>query len=187
MGVPSGTVTFLFTDIEGSTRLWDECPDAMRAALARHDELLGRAIAAHGGYVFSTAGDGVAAAFQRSADAVAAAVDAQLALGAEAWPDGVALRVRMGLHSGEAEEPDGNYLGSRGISTPPSSRLPRRGWWRRSTNDLFWHRPGSEDISGELGAHLRINPSSMASYRVCPSTPSRPIGGTIGALDRTSA
>ena len=84
----------------------------MGVALARHDELLHRSIAAHGGYVFSTAGDGVAAAFQRSADAVAAAVDAQLVLGAEAWPAGAILRVRMGLHSGEAEERDGNYLGS---------------------------------------------------------------------------
>jgi predicted ATPase/class 3 adenylate cyclase len=110
--LPSGAVTFLFTDIEGSTRLWDERPEAMRVALARHDELLQRAIAEHGGYVFSTAGDGMAAAFQRSSDAVAAAVDAQLALGCEAWPDGAALRVRMGLHTGEAEERDGNYLGS---------------------------------------------------------------------------
>jgi predicted ATPase/class 3 adenylate cyclase len=102
----------LFTDIEGSTRLWDEHPDAMRPALARHDELLRSAIEAHGGYVFSASGDGVAAAFQRSADAVAAAVDAQLALSAETWPEEAALHVRMGLHTGEAEERDGNYFGA---------------------------------------------------------------------------
>ena len=61
--LPSGTVTFLFTDIEGSTRLWEEHPDAMRDALARHDELLRQAIEAHGGYVFKTTGDGFHAAF----------------------------------------------------------------------------------------------------------------------------
>jgi predicted ATPase/class 3 adenylate cyclase len=112
VGPPSGTVTFLFTDIEESTRLWDEHPEAMRAALARHDELLRSAIGAHGGYVFSAAGDGVAAAFQRSADAVAAAVDAQLALSAETWPEEAAVHVRMGLHTGEAEEREGNYFGA---------------------------------------------------------------------------
>jgi class 3 adenylate cyclase len=63
-------VTFLFTDAEGSTRLWDEHPDAMPVALARHDEMLGSAVEAHGGFVFSTGGDGLGAAFQRSLDAV---------------------------------------------------------------------------------------------------------------------
>jgi predicted ATPase/class 3 adenylate cyclase len=119
VGVPSGTVTFLFTDIEGSTRLWDEHPDAMRVALARHDELLRAAIDAHGGFVFSSAGDGFAAAFQRSSDAVAAAVQSQIALGDQDWPEGAGLGVRMGLHSGEAEERDGNYFG------PPVNRAAR--------------------------------------------------------------
>jgi predicted ATPase/class 3 adenylate cyclase len=105
-------VTFLFTDIEGSTRLWDEWPDSMREALARHDELLRAAIDEHGGYVFSAAGDGVAAAFPRSIDAVSAAVDAQRAFAAEPWPVGADLRVRMGAHTGETEERDGNYFGS---------------------------------------------------------------------------
>jgi predicted ATPase/class 3 adenylate cyclase len=109
---PTGTVTFLFTDIEGSTRLWDEHPGAMQPALARHDALLRSAVEAHGGYVFSWAGDGLGAAFQRAADAVAAAVDAQLALAAEPWPEGAGVRVRIGLHTGEAEERDGNYFGS---------------------------------------------------------------------------
>lgn len=80
-GLPSGTVTFLFTDIEGSTRLWDERPDSMRPALARHDELLRAAVEGHGGYVFSAAGDGVGVGFGRSIDAVSAAVAAQRALG----------------------------------------------------------------------------------------------------------
>ena len=86
MGAPSGTVTFLFTDIEGSTRLWEEAPTEMRAALARHDHVLRTAIDAHGGYVFSTGGDGFAVAFGRAGDAVAAALDAQGALAGEPWP-----------------------------------------------------------------------------------------------------
>jgi predicted ATPase/class 3 adenylate cyclase len=110
--VPSGTVTFLFTDIEGSTRLWDEHPEAMSSALACHDRILTDAVAAGSGYVFSSGGDGIAAAFSRSADAVTAAVAAQRALHAESWPPEAVLRVRMGLHTGETEERDGNYFGS---------------------------------------------------------------------------
>jgi predicted ATPase/class 3 adenylate cyclase len=109
---PSGTVTFLFTDIEGSTRLWQDDEDGMRSALARHDELLRTAIGDHDGYVFSTGGDGFAAAFARAADAVTAAVDAQAALAAERWAGGVELRVRMGVHTGESTERDGDYFGS---------------------------------------------------------------------------
>ena len=112
MGVPSGTVTFLFTDIEGSTRLWDSAPDAMRAALERHDSILRSAIEGHEGYVFSTGGDGFAAAFARVGEAVAAAVEAQRGLMSEMWPEGAPLRVRMGLHTGEAAERDGDYFGS---------------------------------------------------------------------------
>src|SRR3954469_22579110 len=110
-GRPSGTVTFLFTDVEGSTGLWEEQPAAMSAALARHDELLNGAIRARSGVVFSTGGDGVAAVFARAADAIEAAVEAQSAFDAEGWPAGVALRVRMALHTGEAEERGGDYFG----------------------------------------------------------------------------
>jgi class 3 adenylate cyclase len=81
---PSGTVTFLFTDIEGSTPLWDSYPDAMGAALGRHDEILRAAIDVNGGYVFSTGGDGFGAVFSRAADAIAAALAAQRDLCAEA-------------------------------------------------------------------------------------------------------
>jgi predicted ATPase/class 3 adenylate cyclase len=108
---PSGTVTFLFTDIEGSSALWEADELTMRHAVARHDKLLAGAIDRHGGVVFSSMGDGVAAAFYRVRDAVAAAVDAQRLLTDEAWPGGCRLRVRMGLHTGEAEERDGNYFG----------------------------------------------------------------------------
>lgn len=109
---PSGTVTFLFTDIEGSTRLWESQADSMRRSLERHDALLRAAVDDHGGYVFSTGGDGIGVAFARAGDAVAAAVEAQEALGAEPWPDGAPLRVRMGLHSGETAERDGDYFGT---------------------------------------------------------------------------
>jgi len=97
-GAPAGTVTFLFTDIEGSTRLWQTAPAAMRQALQRHDAILGVAIDAHRGYVFSTGGDGFAVAFARSGDAVAAAAEAQQALAREPWREGAEIRVRMGLH-----------------------------------------------------------------------------------------
>ncbi len=103
---PSGTVTFLFTDIEGSTRLWESDPDAMRSALVRHDQILRNAIEARGGVVFATGGDGFAVAFHRAADAVAAAADAQRGLQAQELP-----AVRMGVHTGEAVERDGDYFG----------------------------------------------------------------------------
>ena len=109
---PSGTVTFLFTDIEASTRLWEEHPGAMPVALERHDEIVRSAIAGRGGYVFSTAGDSFAAAFARAGDAVRAAVDAQRALGLERWPGETPVRVRMGLCTGEAQERNGDYFGS---------------------------------------------------------------------------
>jgi predicted ATPase/class 3 adenylate cyclase len=112
VAAPSGTVTFLFTDIEGSTHRWQTAPEAMRQALQRHDTILRSAIDGHGGYVFSTGGDGFAAAFARAGAAVAAAADAQIALGVEPWPEGAAIRVRMGVHTGEAEERDGDYFGS---------------------------------------------------------------------------
>ena len=111
MVAPTGTVTFLFTDIEGSTRLWEGAPEDMRRALSRHDQILRAAIEEHGGYVFSTGGDGLAAAFARPGDAVAAARQAQATLTAEPWPAGAPLRVRMGLHTGEADERGGDYFG----------------------------------------------------------------------------
>ena len=108
---PSGTVTFLFTDIEGSTQLWESVPDAMRSALERHDALVRAAIEAHGGYVVKTTGDGAHAAFGRAGDALAAAVAMQEALSAEPWPEGATVRVRIGVHTGETSERDGDYFG----------------------------------------------------------------------------
>jgi predicted ATPase len=101
----------LFTDIEASTRLWEEHEGEMAVALARHDELLRDVIGGRRGYVFSTAGDAFAATFSTAADAVDAAVEAQRALRSERWPEAVSLSVRMGLHSGVSHERDADYFG----------------------------------------------------------------------------
>jgi predicted ATPase/class 3 adenylate cyclase len=100
---PSGVVTFLFTDIEGSTRRWEADADAMRAALLAHDRVLRTAIEKHEGFLFSRTGDGVVAAFTSPRSAVDAAIAAQRAL---------ELPVRMGLATGEAELRDGDYFGT---------------------------------------------------------------------------
>jgi predicted ATPase/class 3 adenylate cyclase len=110
--LPTGTVTFLFTDLEGSTALWERHPVAMRAAVARHDALLRQAVAAHGGHVFRTVGDGLCAAFARSPDAVAAALTAQQALRAEPWDEVDPLRARMALHTAIVDHRDGDYVGA---------------------------------------------------------------------------
>jgi predicted ATPase/class 3 adenylate cyclase len=116
---PSGTVTFLFTDIEGSTRLWERHPAAMASALARHDALLRATVAGHGGCVFKTVGDAFCAAFHTASAGLAAAADVQRALRDEPWPADVPIRVRMGLHTGAAELRDDDYFG------PPLNRVAR--------------------------------------------------------------
>lgn len=108
---PSGTITFLFTDVEGSTRLWAADPDAMSASLRLHDTLMRSVTDAHGGYVFGTAGDSFSIAFNRVTAAIDAALAAQAELAATDWGTGPVLRVRMGVHVGEAEERDANYFG----------------------------------------------------------------------------
>jgi predicted ATPase/class 3 adenylate cyclase len=108
--LPTGTVTFLFTDLEGSTRVWEERRDAMAAAVERHDELLEGAVTRHGGVVFARGGDGLSAAFSTAPDAVAAAVEGQRALASEPWGETGALRSRMGVHTGE-----GRVLGADGM------------------------------------------------------------------------
>ncbi len=102
--LPAGTVTFLLTDIEGSTRLWEAVPDAMEVALEQHNSLLTSVIGEHGGVVVTSRGEGDSffAVFPSAAAAVEAAGACQLRLGGEDWPTGAALRVRMGLHTGEA-------------------------------------------------------------------------------------
>jgi class 3 adenylate cyclase len=110
--LPTGTVTFLFTDIEGSTRRWEQHPEAMRAALARHDALLREAIVGYSGAIFKTVGDAFCAAFDTAPEAVLAALAAQRALRDEPWSDEIGeIRVRMALQTGAAELRDDDYFG----------------------------------------------------------------------------
>ncbi|HEY4188915.1 MAG TPA: adenylate/guanylate cyclase domain-containing protein, partial [Candidatus Limnocylindrales bacterium] len=110
---PTGDVTFLFTDIEGSTRLVEALGTAAwRPLLARHREIVRAALAGHGGVENQVEGDGFFAVFADPAAAIASVVDMQRALAAEPWPDGAAIRVRMGVHSGLGElDADGAYVG----------------------------------------------------------------------------
>ena len=129
MTLPTGTVTFLFTDIEGSTKLWEEFPEAMKAALSKHDSILKEAVESNHGQIFKTTGDGVHAVFTTAMDALNAAVEAQRKLNSlilnyrEASPrdelqitspqspvSSLFLRARMGLHTGEAELRDGDRV-----------------------------------------------------------------------------
>jgi len=110
--LPTGTVTFLFSDIEGSTERWESHHDAMADAVKRHDVLMRNAIESHGGYVFKTVGDAFCATFPRISDAVAAALNAQRALLAEDFSQVGGLCVRLALHTGEASERDGDYFGT---------------------------------------------------------------------------
>ncbi len=110
---------FLFTDIEGSTRLWEAQPRAMGLALARHDAILRGAIETSGGRVFKTVGDAFCAAFADPLQATLAAIDAQRALASEAWTGVPGIVVRMAIHAGVAEERDGDYFG------PPLNRVSR--------------------------------------------------------------
>ena len=106
----------MFTDIEGSTTLWDRSPRAMSAALVKHDAALREAIERHGGHIFATGGDGFAAVFASAAEASRAAIDGQLAISATSWSPDAVVRVRMGMHSGVAELRDGEA-----------------GWWMASS------------------------------------------------------
>jgi len=109
--VPTGTVTFLFTDIEGSTKRWETHGDHMRAAVESHDALLRGIFEGHHGYVFKTVGDAFCVAFASPADAVTGALDAQRALAKEDHSTVGGIRVRMGLHTGSADERSGDYFG----------------------------------------------------------------------------
>ena len=113
--MPVGTVTFLLTDIEGSTRLWESAPGVMGAAIRRHYQLLDAAIALHGGVCPQEQGEGdsVVVAFTSASDALAVALDIQRACSCERWPEGASLKLRVTLHTAEAQlRNEGNYFGS---------------------------------------------------------------------------
>ena len=124
--LPTGTVTFLFTDIEGSTRLWQQHPEPMKQALLRHHALLQQSIESSNGYVFQIVGDAFCAAFHTAAGGVAAALAAQRALAAEPWGETGPIRVRMALHTGTAdlhagEHKAGEYMS--GLTLSHTARL----------------------------------------------------------------
>ena len=116
---PTGTVTFLFTDIEGSTKLWEKSSEAMQRVLVRHDEILRRVTIERDGYVFKMVGDAFCCAFSTATNALEAALSAQRALFAEEWGLEGGVRVRMALHTGAAEERNDDYFG------PPVNRVAR--------------------------------------------------------------
>ena len=109
--IPSGTVTFLFTDVEASTRKWEQHQAAMKGAMARHDAILRTAIDSEDGSVFTTAGDAFCAAFSSAQNALAAAMSIQTTLNAEDWGAVAPFLVRVALHTGNADERDGDYFG----------------------------------------------------------------------------
>lgn len=108
---PTGTVTFLFTDIEGSSERWDRHREAMQEALKHHDAILRAAIEEHSGHVFKTIGDAFCAVFRTAPDAISAALSAQRGIANENWSAVDDLRVRMALHTGNAYQRDGDYFG----------------------------------------------------------------------------
>ncbi len=165
---PTGTVTFLFTDVEGSTVLWDRHPDAMSAALAEHDRIVRHAVERRGGFVFTTAGDSFSVAFRDAGDAVDSALEAQLAL---RQLDGeVEIRVRMGIHTGRAAERNGDYFGTavnrcaRMMSAGHGGQLLISG----STRDVLADRlPTGVDLV-DLGVHrLRDLADPEHIFQVC--------------------
>ena len=151
-----GLRTLLFTDIEGSTRMWEEQPEAMSAALRRHEVLLRAAIEGAGGYVFKTVGDSFCAAFSTASAGVDAALAAQRALLAEEWPSALGrLRVRMGLHTGYCEERDGDFFGP---TVNRAARLEATAWGgqtvlsRATVEALGSGIPGGVTLR-DLGSH----------------------------------
>jgi class 3 adenylate cyclase len=142
-------LTFFFTDIEGSTKLWEKHPDAMRVALARHDAILRDAIESNDGAVFKTIGDAFCAVFPAGSNGLAAAVEAQRALQSHTWDGIETLRVRMALHTGPAEHRNGDYYG-------PTLNRVARFLSAGHGGQILLSQPTREQIEGTLppGADL---------------------------------
>ena len=154
--LPTGQLTFLFTDIEGSTRLWERFPQLMQTALARHDALLRQAIEARQGYIFKTIGDAFCAAFEQAENGALAAVEAQQALLNEKWETSLGpIRVRMALNTGVSDEREGDYFG------PPLNRVARllaaghggQILLTAATYELIQQQLPTEITSRDLGEH----------------------------------
>jgi LuxR family maltose regulon positive regulatory protein len=194
--LPMGTLTFLFTDIESSTQLWEQHPQAMPAALARHDRILGTVIAEHHGRVFKTIGDSAHAVFATAPAALAAALATQRALHAEPWGPTGPLHVRMALHTGVAEARDGDYYGS------PLNRVARilalghggQILLSQTTHDLVADDPPAQTSLRDLGEyHLKdlrrpeqifqlVNPDLPAAFPPLATRDLRPAPASTEAL-----
>ncbi len=156
--LPAGTVTFMLTDVEGSTRLWESAPEAMGAAVARHDELLDAAIALHGGVrpVERDKSCSVVAAFTRASDALAAALEVQHGCHVESWPTGAALKSRIALHTAEAQRRDeGDYFGQAVRRCARLREAAHSGQvvLSRTTHDLVLDRLPKHAELADLGVH----------------------------------
>ena len=140
-------MTFLLTDIEGSTRLWETVPEAMEVALERHNSVLAEVIGGHGGVVVTSRGEGDSffAVFASAVSAVEAAGACQLRLGTEAWPAGAALRVRMGLHTGDAQVQQGDYVDHAPINRCARVKAAAHG------GQVLRHQATRDLVGGRLG------------------------------------
>lgn len=152
---PSGVVTFLLTDVAGSTRLWDTSPQAMDTALRRHDAIISAAVVAHGGTLLKSRGEGDStfSVFSRASQAAAAAIAAQAGLAAETWPPAAVIRVRMAIHMGEAAERDHDYYGPAVNRVARLRALAAGGeiLVSRSTAEVLTDQVGTEFSLVELG------------------------------------
>ncbi len=157
MPLPSGTVTFLFTDIEGSSARWEQHPTAMRGALAQHDVLLRTAVVEHGGVLIKSMGDGILAAFALAEDALMAALTAQRALQRADWGTLGRLPVRMGVHTGAAEPQDGDYLG-------PTLNRAARIMGTGHGGQILLSRATAELLQDQLPTTITLQP--LGSFRL---------------------
>ena len=176
---PSGTVAFLFTDIEGSTRRWERTARRWRPRSSATSRCCEEAIAAHDGVLFKTIGDAIQAAFPTVPKAIAAAIDAQIALRREDWGELGPLRVRMAIHAGEATPRDGDYLapalnrllarpGDRVRASRSCSRIRRAPWPRRSPlamRSRIWAGTACETCSRRSASSSSVDPDCRPSSR----------------------
>ncbi|MEK7328400.1 MAG: AAA family ATPase, partial [Chloroflexota bacterium] len=192
--LPGGNITFLFTDIEGSTPLWERDPNGMQESLARHDAILHEAVEAHGGQVFKVIGDAFQVAFVNPMQAVMAALAAQRALAATTWGATGPLRVRMGLHAGPAEARGGDYAASHTLNRV--ARVASAGHGGQILLSLAVAEQVSDGISlRDLGKHRLKGlsqaehlfqivaddlPSDFPPLNSTPVTP--PTGGEVSSL-----
>ncbi|HUP84628.1 MAG TPA: AAA family ATPase [Acidimicrobiales bacterium] len=196
--LPTGVVTFLLTEIDGSASLWERDPAAMTAALERHDRLIAHAVRAHGGTLIRARGDGDAtfSVFRRPSEAACAALVAQVSLAGERWPGALPLRTRMAVHTGEAVERDGTYLGPTVNRAARLRALARGGQILVSTavaEVTLEHLPSGAELRGLGHRHLpgltrgehvyELGPARSGAGRgsVVPEPLARPpLPGTLG-------